>query len=118
MCGSDMNKKNVFIILLLTTGLVAINDETKTAKNTNNVSSLTMRSSCPRSITPCGSPESSDSESEFSDSDDEDDVYMPENIVFSWSTMAKPYLERYGGYFFGGALAVLITYKFYRAGYV
>lgn len=118
-----MNKKFVFIILLFSTGLVATNDKTKTQNNTGHTYNW---SSCPRSISPCCSPESSDDELELSDSessaseysDDEDELLTEAKTALSWSAMAKPFIERFGGYFFGGALAVLITYKFYRAGYV
>lgn len=120
-----MKKLFAFFILLMGTGLVAINEQENNelaAQKDASIVRMSLSRSNSRSITPSSSPESSDNESDESSSEESsDDTYEPfihESKIAPLSLSAKPFLERFGGYFFGGALAVLITYKFYSAGYL
>ena len=120
----DMKKLFAFFIFLLSTGLVAIDqkkDNRSTKQNdmyiNRTTQSRTELLSQSRSISPCGTPESSDDESDES-SIEESSSDEWKNVAPQSSLSVEAYLERFGGYLFGGAMVVLISYKFYSAGYL
>lgn len=112
---NEMKKFFAFFIFLFGTSLLAINqkqDESAAQKNIRLRKAFLHKI---RSITPTDSPESSEDESEESSSDSSSEEWY---IPLEQSLLAKTCLERFGGYLFGGAMIVLISYKFYSAGYL